>query len=321
MIITVIATGETALRDLKLLLFSVEQVYSKEQLPSIYIYTDTASLPIISKFSYGGSIKTRVGLDAYTGLNRQQMERMPPLPSFPGYNQSSESKHVSAKDSELLVLAHTAVPQYGYNSLFKCFTAEKIRALCWASMEGDNVWFLDTDIVLMAPLPTIPEGTDVALSPHMIRPQDEAKYGRYNAGLLWISATRHTTVLNTWEAAIPGSRFFEQGALEELVSPEAGLRSLVLPVQSNFGWWRMWQGVLSPVDIQSKFGFNRNLGVNCSGITYEGLPLQSIHTHFGEKNDIATRQFNAFILDKLTKLGKYKQAADLVRFIKNNFSL
>ena len=275
MIVT-LATGG-ALKDLKLLLATIETWYGTS-CPSVYLYTDdetAAKLPL-----YKGQLHVKKALNDYTGLNRQQMEK------------------IQGKT---------------YKTKWTDFMCEKINALRWAFQETDpgpeGVWFLDADICLFGKLPTVPVGCDLALAPHYIRPGDEANYGRYNGGFLWMQDPRF---LDLWSEATHTSRFFEQAALEALASTAKSLYEF--PIQNNFGWWRMFQSVANPEMMVRNFGFRR--GGEGIGLTFEGVPLASVHTHFLEKNDPYTKEFNQFLITLLEKLGKYPPAFEFVRFIR-----
>jgi hypothetical protein len=136
-------------------------------------------------------------------------------------------------------------------------------------------WFLDADISHLAPLPIIPETIELALSPHMIRPNDELKYGKYNAGFMWFKSN---SLIATWKALGHTSRFYEQAALEDIAKTLPIDALYEFPSQVNFGWWRMQQSTLPQKTIQAKFSIFR--GDQSVGIRYEGKPLQSIHTHW-----------------------------------------
>jgi hypothetical protein len=194
--------------------------------------------------------------------------------------------------------------------LFHAYTAEKLRILelAFSDSKEEGVWFFDADICFLGPLPTIPATATIALSPHSIRKSDTDLYGIYNAGFLWC---KDPSWISVWKAAMPTSRFFEQAALEE-VAKAAKERLYEFPVQHNFGWWRMFQSPTPPIRQMELFGINRSVG---AGITFEGLPLQSIHTHFTERTG-STEEFNLFIGKQLGKLEKHHPPAHkLVMFI------
>jgi hypothetical protein len=266
MAVVTLATGIKAQQECMLLLFTLEQ-YTKP-LPIVYIFTDSeTAVGLKEKAHYKGELRICETMNTYTGLDRKKMERMPGVK---------------------------------YSNMFSDYTCEKIGAMRRAFQEtGEGVWFLDADICLFGPLPHIPISAEVALSPHMIRKDDEARYGHYNAGFMWFGKE---SLFDVWETACKTSRFFEQAALEE-VAAVAGEAAYEFPIQTNFGWWRMWQSEEGSTFIQGQFGFNRMSGG--IGLTFDGKPLGSVHTHWAEKEDYYIANFNKFILDKLSKMGKH----------------
>jgi hypothetical protein len=270
--ITAVATlvNENALLDLQVLLFTLE-LWNPEP-PTVYIYTNTVALPKIKAIPYSGTLHTQIALDRYTGLNRAQMERL---------------------------------PGRIYTSLFADFCAEKPRLLRWAlETESVGVLFCDADICHLGPLPELPEGCQLALSPHMIREGDERKFGRFNAGFLFMG-TRELT--ERWEAACATSRFFEQACLEDLWDSAT---TYEFPIQNNYGWWRLFQSP-NAAEIQKSFWGILRKGESHSGIVVVNKPLLSIHTHWTETKDFATRSFNLFVLDYLKKLSSLKKTQAL----------
>lgn len=281
--ITSIATlvNEFAIDDLKVLLFTLE-LWNPIS-PTVYIFSDSKSAPMIRAIKYGGKLHIKEdALNAYTGLNRRAMEARRDLTG---------------------------------KTTFAKFTEEKTTLMEWAlSLSDTGVLFCDADICHLGPLPEIPEGTELALSPHMIRKSDTDRYGIYNAGFLWF---RSPQVAVRWRELCATSRFFEQACLEDLV-PE--FKVYTFPIQVNYGWWRLWQGEESPVILQEEWGVHRQ-GESTSGITVKKLPLLSIHTHWGEKYDRATCEFNMWVLRQLVKLSSVKKTASLVRFLQTTFKL
>jgi hypothetical protein len=275
MYIVTLATGANAVKDLRFLLWSLEQVY-KENCPDIFIYTDTDTSKCIP--TYKGNCFLKIALDSYTGLNRQQMEK---------------------------------ITGSRFKTKWTDFMCEKISAMRWAfeqTQTDEGIWFLDADIMVFDTLPTLPVETDVALAPHFIRTRDEDKFGRYNGGFLWL---RNPESLTVWLDATHTSRFFEQAALEVVATSAKHLYEI--PIQHNFGWWRLWQSNQSSEDIAKRFGYGRNLpGV---GLTFDGKPLASVHTHWYETEDIATSRFNEFIKTRLQKIKAHKPAAHFLQYI------
>jgi hypothetical protein len=269
---------EPALEDFEILLYTLS--LWNEPKPRLYVMTDTATkirvISAVAKLYTGAQVNLKTSLDKYTGLKRAEMERRP-----------GET----------------------YATLFGDFTAEKTVLMDWAlELESEGVLFCDADICHLAPLPQLPDSCSLALSQHMIRPGDEARYGKYNAGYLWIQ--RKETVAR-WRTLCATSRFFEQACLEDLATPEESLYEF--PLQVNYGWWRMWQGTKSPADLQKAWAFFRS--ADSAGLTVEGQTLQSIHTHWREKADPATRAFNEWVLEKLRKLASVKKTKQLLQVL------
>lgn len=239
--IGLIVTGKEALEDFTLFVRTLEQWHPDAEL---FVYTDSQTT--CTGVATTAIVHVRVEMDRYKGLNRSQMER---------------TRGVV------------------YDSLFKDYTYEKAAVLEWmfSVAPTEPAWFLDADISHLAPLPEIPATAVLALSQHMIRPGDEARYGRYNAGFMWF---RSGDLLGLWRKLGHTSRFYEQAALEDLATASAATAGKLheFPIQVNFGWWRMQQSTVSQAVIQGRFSLFR--GDTSVGIRYDGKPLQSIHTHW-----------------------------------------
>jgi hypothetical protein len=271
-VVATLATG-VVIEDLRILLASL-QIFNANP-PTVYLYCDHLISTALPKYS--GRIIVKEALNAYLGLNRATME---------------------------------ALPGKRGASLFFDFTMEKIELMRWVLAQESSAMFCDADICFLGPLPAIPSGTTVALSPHMIRPHDEARFGRYNAGFMWFSGTGP---VDLWEKACGSSRFFEQAALEDVAAAE---QLYEFPVTQNYGWWRLWQGVEHPETLLKKWSIHRT--PSTSGITVNGVALGSVHTHFAEKKDKATQAFNTVIREWLGRLEKaHPPARKLLAALKN----
>lgn len=274
--VVTLATGPGALKDLAILFWGLETWHTIP--PTVYLYTDDESSNKLP--AYKGTLHVNSTLNSYTGLNRSQMETI-------------QGNHFKTKWTD--------------------FMCEKINAIRWAFQETDpgsqGIWFLDADICLLGALPTIPSSCELALSPHFIRQADEAKYGRFNGGFLWM---REPRFLDLWLNATHTSRFFEQAALEDLATSTQFLYEF--PIQNNFGWWRLFQSSISPQQISSSFGFLRKS--ESIGIQFQGKPLLSIHTHFFETKDPFTQEFNRIFLGLLEKMGKHPPAQKFLQLLK-----
>jgi hypothetical protein len=233
--------------------------------PTVYLFCDAPVAAALPSIAYKGRLVIKECLNDYTHLNRADMERL---------------------------------PGRKYKNLFFDFVCEKLSLLEWAlSFEPTGALFCDADICFLAPLFKLPEGTTLAVSAHGIRSADETKYGIYNAGMLWV---KDATTVEHWRVACSTSSFYEQIAIEDVVATAKQVYQL--PVTENYGWWRLWQGQRSASDLQREWGMNRN--TTGSGITILGAPLGSVHTHFREQRDVATVQYNEWVLSWLRRIAK-----------------
>ena len=270
--------NEHAVADLAILFFTLELWNSP---PTIYIFSDAPTIPKIEAIPYKGKRIIQDALAPYIGLNRSVMER---------------------------------TPGKKFKTLFADFCAEKPRLLSWALDEqADGVLFLDADICHLGPLPTLAANVQLALSPHMIRKSDTDRFGVYNAGFLFL---RSKEIADKWLELCATSRFFEQGCLEDLAVWVSGKWSggfEEFPVTVNYGWWRLWQGDRSSTDLQKEWRILRRDG--WSGLSINGSPVQSIHTHWHIRDDMATMRFNVWVLGELRKLTSVKKTAKLVALL------
>ena len=275
-VIALIVTGKQAFADFVIFVKSLQTWHADAIL---YIFTDTPTNPGFAEIRTTLNLRIRIALDAYAGLTRSDME---------------------------------ARPGRLYDSLFKDYTYEKAEVLRWALTDpaaAAGVWFNDSDIVHCAPLPPIPAAARVALSPHSIRAGDERLYGKYNAGFFWLADSE---LIDVWVAAAAKSRFYEQAALED-VAAAAGMTLYEFPPSVNFGWWRMYQGAEPPAAIQARFSINR--GDRSIGLRYDGVPLQSIHSHMDDRGTGANGIFNKWFEAQTAKLGSHAPMRALRRIV------
>jgi hypothetical protein len=280
-IICMIATGEAALKEMQMSLSSLETWHPDA---TIYLYTDSQTAAHTLKFK--GKIHVKKALNAYKGLRRADME---------------------ARSGTV------------YSSLITDFFMEKANVMQWAfdtdsRATTDGVWYIDSDITMLAPLPEIPASATIALSPHYIRKGDEDIYGIYNGGMLWANDSKW---IAAWKGATHRTKFEDQGALE-LIVEDASDELYKFPPQVNFGWWRMYQAAAAPPDVQAKFSYC--LTDKSVGIRYDGAPLQSIHTHWNELTGYIGA-FNAWIYKFMSVCKSYKPMVGYRRLVSQLFKV
>lgn len=265
-----------ALQDLQFFLKSL-MLWNPVTPPTVYLFADKDVSDAIPAIKYTGKLVVNVALDQYSRKTRAEMERTP----------ATQEK-----------------------TLWYEFQMEKLRLLDWvfsseptASQVG--TFYLDADICFFGELPAVPGDFAVAVSLHMIRRQDEARYGAYNAGYFW---TKSPDAVQAWRAACATSRFFEQAALEVFDSDEwSGTgRVYKFPPQTNYGWWRMFQSDTDYAELQKRWGIRRD--AKHSGITVDGQPLTSVHTHWTTA-DFTTGLFNNFVKQLLEKIAPRHEPA------------
>jgi hypothetical protein len=272
-IIATLATSK-AIEDLRVFLASLA-IFNRNP-PIVYIYCDSHIELLLKEITYDGTIVCNPVLDKYSQYNRQQMEKMPGV---------------------------------YFKSLWFDFMAEKINLIRWVfdteeKARTDGVMFCDADICFMGPLPMIRANAILALSPHMIQESDTKKYGYYNGGYLWML---HPELADVWWEACKTARFYEQSALEDLAKAVDLEKLYEFPVTENYGWWRLWQGKKDSKTLSAEWGMNRKMGG--SGIIIGDAIVGSVHTHFYEKNDMATMSFNDFVKYFLVKLSNSHEPA------------
>jgi hypothetical protein len=269
--IPVVATlaNETAEQDIQLFLKTLE-LWNAPTRPHVVLYcTDSIKELLERNQLYSGTIHYHTTLNAYKNLTRPQMERKP------------SHKQLS--------------------NLFHDFTQEKCGLLEAAfsvaqSNQANGVLFCDADICWLAPLSSlqIPESATLALSQHMIKGADEAKFGEFNAGFLW---TNDRTLPERWREACKTSRFFEQAALEDLADDTTDVCLYKFPIQVNYGWWRMFQAEKPFKEVL------KDWKTIPSGIQVKGKPLICIHTHWWFRDDVS-RMFNGYVVSLLKAVGR-----------------
>jgi hypothetical protein len=251
--------------------------------PTIFLFADTAVAQAVPSFKYTGEIRTKVVLDKYANKTRAEME----------------------------ATRGSVRPNMWFDLM-----CEKLDLLDWVFSEQGatgprRVFLFDADICFFGPLPEVPSTASVMLSQHMIRPRDEARFGKYNAGYLWIGAPE---AVAAWRAACDTSHFFEQAALECFDGPEWAGRVAHFGIQHNYGWWRLLQGAEDPAALQKKWSIFRDKAN--AGIRVDGAALGSVHTHWHEKRDMATATFNQFVKGFLERLApSHPKAKQLHRIL------
>ena len=273
--------NRNAIPDLQILLSSL--AIWNEVPPVIFLYCDEAVDEAITlgKIAYPGKIMRNIILEKYGRILRPEMEK---------------------------------TPGKRFSTLWMDFMTEKILLLEWANSIKENphgIFLMDSDICFTAPLPSIPVGKKVALSPHYIKPGDTDKYGYYNGGFCW---TKDSAMPKYWMEACKTARYFEQSALEEIPKKYNPEEVYEFPIQVNYGWWRMFQAEKNPIEVLRTWSYDR-IDRSHSGLTVEGKPVVCVHTHFYEKYDQITKEFNNLFLQRLSLCTRNLKTAKLAHIL------
>ena len=273
-----------AIQDLKVFLFTLDLFNPVK--PTVYILCDSKTEAALDASLYSGPMHINAGLDRYGEVSRKKM---------------------------------TGQRGTTYKTQWEDFMMEKATVIEQALTKEPAVFFFDSDICFLGPLPHIPKDAKIAVSPHMIKPRDEDRFGKFNAGFMWTNDKR---VPNMWRKASHTSRFFDQAALEDVVNNFQPENVYEFPKQNNYGWWRMYQSTESSINQQKEWSIIRSAAAAAAGatagISVDGEQLLSIHTHWSETVDLTTRHFNLFVYNFLIRLGDHPQAKALYNFLTIN---
>jgi len=217
----------------------------------IFILCDKWVNDKIDEDEYNLKINKRIDLEKYTDMNRKKMEELDIFVEF---------------------------------LLFKAVVME------YALEHFETTLYIDSDIILLNKLDLlIDKKYDVGLSRHHILEESEKRFGKYNAGFMYIA---NKNVLNYWREIInKRNTFDDQQALDYF---EEDFKVFKFDDSYNYGWWRLFQ-CENPQDRLNLFTIDDT-------IYYEFNTLKCIHTHLYEKNDQQTVQFNKLILQMLEKI-------------------
>jgi hypothetical protein len=123
--------------------------------------------------------------------------------------------------------------QMEQNGLWLEFMLMKTEVIDYALKECNNTLFVDSDVYFLNSKLEIDFEKQVGLSPHYISNQEQEKYGKYNAGFIYVS---DTDVTKYWREVDHEKFYFEQGILNTF--PDM-FESFEFNENNNFGFWRL----------------------------------------------------------------------------------
>ena len=113
------------------------------------------------------------------------------------------------------------------------FMLMKTEVIDYALQKNKNTLFVDCDVYFLNSKLEIDFNKQVGLSPHYISKQEQEKYGKYNAGFIYISDKE---VTKYWRESDHKGFYFEQGILDTF--PDK-FDSFEFNENNNFGFWRL----------------------------------------------------------------------------------
>lgn len=153
--------------------------------------------------------------------------------------------------------------------MYKDFLMEKAAIMEMALTNHNDTILLDADFVLLEPV-YIPagHGFQLGVSPHFMKASEGAKYGVYNAGMLW---SNQYSVGQAWRDTTTTSRYFEQAAIEDLIKL---FRYFEFGPEHNLGFWRALHGIDA-----DRFYDGLKLDSRTQKITLKNQQVATVHGH------------------------------------------
>lgn len=176
-------------------------------------------------------------------------------------------------------------------NIFMEFLLNKAKIMRYALEKEKDVLFLDNDIVVVNPIQDIQRGKKLGVSRQYLVQKSLEETGYFNAGMLW---TCSKLVCDDWIKYTHTSRYFEQAAIENLVSKYSNFE---FGEEYNVQCWRY---VFNPEKTPFEYYFSSEPNDN---VYYKKKPLRCVHTHFRDKRFMG---FNNLVLQHLSKAKMFK---------------
>ncbi len=136
--------------------------------------------------------------------------------------------------------------------IFKEFLKSKAKIMKHALNTRKDVLFLDSDIILTAPIVDINKNRALGVSKQYLVKASLEETGYYNAGMLW---TNSKDVCEDWMKFTEKSRYFEQTAIEDLVNKYSNFK---FGEEYNVQCWRYYLGSDPAPYNSTGFGIGRH---------------------------------------------------------------
>lgn len=207
---------------------------------------------------------------------------------------------------ELDKYSHINRKEMEAQGIFTEFLLNKAKIMRYALEKENDTLFLDNDIILVNPIQDIKRNTKLGVSRQYLVRESLEETGYFNAGMLWTSSKR---VCDDWIKYTETSRYFEQAAIENLVTKYSHFE---FGEEYNVQAWRQ---LFNPEKTSFELFFSSQSNDN---VYYKKKPLRCIHTHFRDKRFI---NFNNLVLQHLSKAKKYKEMMIIYRVMRGAWVL
>ncbi len=189
--------------------------------------------------------------------------------------------------------------------IFGKFLESKAKIMLYALTKHKDVLFLDSDIIVTNEINCINKAMMLGVSKQYINSESLIKTGVYNAGMIW---TKSAKVCEDWIKYTKKSRYFEQAAIEDLVSKYSNFK---FGEECNVQCWRY---ILNP----DPYPFENNVSsfYKPSQIFYKNKPLICFHTHL---RDNKFSKFNNLIIWHLNNAKMFSLLLIVFRVIHGNW--
>lgn len=237
----------------------------------VYVEADRPTQQLVSGLSLAPrlDIKWRVTLDSYTHRRRAEM----------------------VKD--------------GSWSRFQMAKADVLEA---ALGEVGDALFLDSDTLITGEL-QVPaaRGKVLGVSPAFLPAEIEARYGRFNGGMIWVRRVPGVDVPALWRKYTETSRFHDQASIEDLARHVGPAALHTFGPEYNLQGYRWTHAGFGR--IAAKLTHDRANGV----LRYEGKVLRFVHTHFGAQQFASS---NALLVQHMENAGMAAHLLIIERIIR-----
>jgi hypothetical protein len=188
------------------------------------------------------------------------------------------------------------------------FQMTKADVLEAALGEEEDALFLDSDTLITSEL-QVPEARSkiLGVSPAFLPAKIEARFGRFNGGMLWVRRVPGIDIPALWRKYTKTSRFYDQASIEDLAKHVGPAALHTFGPEYNLQGWRWTHAGFG--SIAAKLSHDPN----SKALRYEGKTLRFVHTHFGAQEFASS---NALLVQHMENAGMTAHLLIIERIIR-----